>query len=122
MTESGATRQISDGQQRIESVRWQSPDHAASCRWRAAKDVINQNQYAGHGIATDKFTGTIHGSVKSASMLRSLHALLAISSWPMMPALRSASMAICLPGIAPEAWNLALTSETCLRLLVTTTK
>ena len=65
----------------------------------AADDVDEDDQKARDGVAADEFRGAVHGAEEAAFVLERLAARLGVFS-SIRPADRSASIAICLPGIA----------------------
>ena len=84
-------------------------------------DVDEQDQDAGDRVAADELRGTVHRAVE-VGFVRDLGApRLRASSSPIRPAFRSASIAICLPGIASSV-NRAVTSAIRPAPLVMTTK
>ena len=75
----------------------------------AAEDVDDGDDDAGDGVAADELAGTVHRTVEVGLVADALAAAAGLASL-MMPAFRSASIAICLPGMASRVKR-AATSE-----------
>ncbi len=86
----------------------------------AAEHVDRRDDDAGDGVAAHELGGTVHGAEEGAFLLQ-LAAAARASFSSIRPALRSASMAICLPGMASSV-NRAPTSAMRVAPLVITTK
>ena len=114
---------VADGQQGVgvrrlrRSVRpcWHDADDDA------ADDVDEGDEQAGDGVAAHELRGTVHGAEEGAFVLELLAALRAPRFSSIRPAERSASIAICLPGMASRVKR-AATSAMRPEPLVMTTK
>ena len=116
-----ADQPVADGQLGVELTGNPSGpavlDHADV---QAAQDVDEGDDDSGDGVAADEFAGTVHGPVE-VRFLRDIGSRRSRASASLMlPAFRSASIAICLPGMASNV-NRAATSEMRVAPLVITT-
>ena len=84
-----------------------------------ADDVDERDDDAGDGVAADELAGAVHGAVE-VGLLRDFLAAAWASRSSMMPALRSASMAICLPGMPSKAKRAATSLMRVAPLVITT--
>ena len=75
----------------------------------AADDVDGGDDDAGHGVAAHELAGAVHGPVEVRLARDLARAARAPPPRSISPAFRSASMAICLPGMASRV-NRAATS------------
>ena len=75
---------------------------------QSRQDVDDRDHNAGDGVAADELAGTVHGPVE-VGLFGDLFAAAAGLVLVMRPAFRSASIAICLPGM-PSNVNRAATS------------
>ena len=83
--------------------------------------LMSRIRMPGDGVAADELAGAVHGAVEVRFGADLERGAVRASSWVIRPALRSASIAICLPGMASKVKR-ALTSEMRPEPLVTTTK
>ena len=115
-----ADQAVADGQFRVEgkAIR-QCPAVLEHADVQTAEDVDEDDDDARDGVAADEFAGTVHGPVK-VGFLRDVRPALSGLASLMIPAFRSASIAICLPGMASNV-NRAATSEMRVAPLVITT-
>ena len=113
---------VADGQQRV-GVRGLAEAHAhlADADDQPADQVDDGDQQAGDGIAADELGGTVHGAEEAALLLQLRGAARAPPASSISPADRSASIAICLPGMASSEKR-AATSAMRPEPLVMTTK
>ncbi len=106
---------------RVNSVRRLAEAHADldDADDQPADDVDHRDDDAGDGVAADELAGTVHRP-EEVGLLRDFAPPRWASRSSMMPAFRSASIAICLPGMPSKA-NRAATSLIRVAPLVITT-